>query len=437
MSLEVGVGLFVLVALVVAAFLAMAETSLNRIDRYRAQALVDEKRRGAHALLAIVDDKERFAGYLNSVLLLLLATQISTATAVAYILLNHFDGPLFILAVVIEVFIIYVWAEAMPKTWAIQHAERVALFCSPIIAGMSRYIPMRFVTRPLIWFSNVMLPGKGLRQGPFVYEQQILALADTAAKEQAIQSEEHRLIHSVIEFRTTIAREVMVPRTDMVTVADAATCGEAIELAMDKGFSRIPVHGEESDEITGTLFTKDLMRAVRDGLDYMPVSSIARPPKYIPETKKVAELMAEMQAEKTHMAIVVDEYGTVVGLVTLEDLVEEVVGEISDEYDAEELPSVEQLSETDWSIDARLPIDEVFERTGIRLPHGDWDTVGGLLINAFGGVPVRGDSIEVDTYNITVEATLGRRVTRAKVECIASPEDEFDGDNAENAESSL
>lgn len=424
MTFETAVGLLAVVLLFVAAFLAVAETSLSRIDRFRAHALAEEKRRGAIALLRIVEDSNRFSGYLNSVLLTLLAAQIAVATAVAYVLLNHLRGPLFVAIVLVEVVLVYVLAEAVPKTWAVLHTERAALMCAPIISGLSRIIPMRFITRALIGVANLILPGKGLRQGPFVYEQQILALADTAAKEQAIEREEHRLIHSVIEFGTTIAREVMVPRTDMVTIRETESADRAIELALEKGFSRIPVYGEDTDEINGIMFTKDLMRAVRDGQDHLPVSALMRPAKYIPETKRVAELLAEMQAEKTHMAVVVDEYGSIVGIVTLEDLIEEVVGEITDEYDVDQQPSIEVLSENEWRIDARMPIDEVHEKTGLRLPHGDWDTVGGLLIDAFGRVPSKGESTEFDDLRVTVEAVAGRRLVRARVERL--PVDDVD-----------
>jgi len=408
----------VVVLLFIAAFLAMAETSLSRIDRYRARALAGEGKRGSGALLGLVDSAERFAGYLNSVLLLLLATQITAASAVAYLAFRWFDTAGFILTVIGEVVIGYVLTEAMPKTWAVQHTERSALWCAPIIAGISRVFPMGTISRPLIWTTNTLLPGKGLSQGPFIYEQQILALADTAAHEQAIERHEHQLIHSVIEFASTIAREVMVPRTDMVSVPAATTASAAIDLAIANGYSRIPVYGKESDEILGTLFTKDLLRAVHDGNEGVLISTLLRPVKFIPETKRVADLMREMQKEKVHMTIVVDEYGTVVGLVTLEDLIEELVGDITDEYDIEEQPQVEQLSDHEWRIDARMHIDEVYEQLNIRLPHGDWDTVGGLLINAFGRVPKSGESTIVDEYMIVADQTSGRRVTRARVKLL-------------------
>jgi putative hemolysin len=447
-SLQTAVLLLALVLLFVSSFLAMAETSLSRIDTFRAQALADEGRRGSPALLKLLQSPEHFAGHLNSLLLLLLASQIVWATAIADLLFHFVNGPLFFIAVVIEIGVGYVIAEALPKTLAIQHTERAALLSAPIIAGLSRVLPMRLLTRPLIGFANVLAPGRGLKQGPFIYEQQILAIADSAAAEKLIERDEHELIHSVIEFGSTVAREVMIPRTDMVTVQGNATAAQAMDVAIARGFSRFPVHGEEGptsgaegtrdestgaqarrlaqrgsgDAVTGVLFTKDLMRVLRDGHRDRLVAEVQREAKYIPETKRVAELLREMQLEKNHMAIVVDEHGSVVGLITLEDLLEEVVGEITDEYDAEELPQIEKLGSLEWRVDARLPIDEVNEQLGVMLPHGDWDTLGGLLIDTFERVPARGESTELGDYRVWVEQTSGRRVTRVRIKVKPQPQ---------------
>jgi putative hemolysin len=390
-QVEVLVLVLAVALLFVAAFLAMAETSLSRIEPFRAHGLAEEGRRGSAALVHLVESPERFAGYLNGVLLLLLATQVTASTAIAYLLLQLVSGPVFFGAVVAEILVGYVLAEAMPKTFAVQHSERAALLVAPLMRGITRIVPMRGITRGLIWVTNVLVPGKGLKQGPFVYEQQILALADSAVAEKAIEGEERALIHSVIEFGTTVAREVMVPRTDMVSVGRDWKAHEAMEIVIARGFSRLPVYGADTNDIVGMLFAKDLMRAVRDNESGALVSDLMRDAKFIPETKRVAELLREMQREKTHMAIVVDEYGSVVGIVTLEDLVEEVVGEITDEYDAEELPQIEHIADDQWIVDARMSIDEVSDKLGVVLPDGDWDTVGGMLIDVFERVPSRNE----------------------------------------------
>jgi putative hemolysin len=393
----------------------MAETSLSRIDGFRAQALAEEGRRGSAALAKLLHSPDHFSGHLNSLLLLHLAAQIVWTTSLTYLFLQYTDNWLVLLLVVLEIGVGYVVAEALPRTLAVQHPERMALFCAPLIAGISRFVPMRVITQPLIGLANVLAPGKGLKEGPFIYEQQILAIADSAAKEKLIERDEHELIHSVIEFGTTVAREVMVPRTDMVTLHASATVNEALDVALAKGFSRFPVHGDENDSVTGLVFTKDLMRALRDGNSDRHVGEMQRDAKYIPETKRVAELLREMQLEKSHMAIVVDEHGSVVGLVTLEDLLEEVVGEIVDEYDVDELPRVEHMGPREWRVDARMPIDELNDELELDFPHGDWDTLGGLLIDTFERVPNRGESIDIGSYRAWVEQTSGRRVTRVRI----------------------
>lgn len=411
----------------------MAETSLSRIDSYRAQALADENRRGSAALAKLLVSPEHFSGHLNSLLLLRLASQIVWITSLTYLFLEYIGGWWVLLAVLIEIGIGYVIAEALPKTLAVQHPERIALSSAPVIASLSRVVPMRVITQPLIGLANVLAPGKGLKQGPFIYEQQILAIADSAAAEKLIERDEHELIHSVIEFGSTVAREVMIPRTDMVTLHASLTANEAMDIALEKGFSRFPVHGDENDSVTGMLFTKDVMRALRHGDGERHVGEMQREAKYIPETKRVAELLREMQLEKVHMAIVVDEHGSVVGLITLEDLLEEVVGEIADEYDIEELPQVEKIDENEWRIDARMPIGEVNEDLGLCLPYGDWDTLGGLLIDTFERVPGRGESTVIDGYRVWVEQTSGRRITRVRIKVLPSPV-EVDGGTQKDQE---
>lgn len=399
----------------------MAETSLSRIDAFRAQALGEEGRRGSAALANLLKSPEHFSGHLNSLLLLRLASQIVWTTSLTYLFFEYIGDYWVLFAIVAEIGVGYVIAEALPKTLAVQHPERIALFSAPIIANLSRVIPMRIITQPLIVVANVLAPGKGLKQGPFIYEQQILAIADSAAAEKLIERDEHELIHSVIEFGTTVAREVMIPRTDMVTLHASATANDAIDVALAKGFSRFPVHGDENDSVTGVVFTKDLMRALRDGNGERYVGEMQRDAKYIPETKRVAELLREMQVEKSHMAIVVDEHGSVVGLITLEDLLEEVVGEITDEYDVDELPRVETLGVSEWRVDARMPIDELNDELQLDFPHGDWDTLGGLLIDTFERVPNRGESIEIGLYRAWVEQTSGRRVTRVRIKVMPQP----------------
>src|SRR4029077_16970474 len=207
-----------------------------------------------------------------------------------------------------EVCVIFVIAEAAPKTWAVQHGERAALLTARPVAALVRFWPLRVLSRGLIGMANVIIPGKGLKEGPFVSEEELLAMADVAEQEDVIEREERALIHSIIEFGDTVVREVMVPRPDMVTVAAGTSVRDVLEIAMAAGYSRIPAYEQNIDDIGGIVFVKDLFRARDDAAD-RPVREFMRSPHFVPESKRVSELMREMQAEKFHMAIVVDEYG--------------------------------------------------------------------------------------------------------------------------------
>jgi magnesium and cobalt exporter, CNNM family len=401
----------VVIFIILSAFLALAETGLTRMNRVKAMALIEQGHRGATALLRLMEHPERA---LNPVLFLLLLCNTVAATLVGVVAAHTF-GPLGVaIATAFEVIVIFVVAEAMPKTWAVQNSERAALIAAPFVSALVRIPPIRWISSGLIAVSNFILPGKGIKQGPYVSEQELLAMADAAAQQDVIEREERTLIHSIIDFGDTVVREVMVPRTDMVAVESTAKIADVIEIAITAGFSRIPVYGQGIDDIVGVVFTKDLMKAEREGRTEQPVSTIMREARFVPETKRVSELMREMQAKKSHQAIVVDEYGGTAGLVTLEDLIEELVGEIEDEYDVAE-PPVERLPDGDVRVSSRMPIDEVNELLGAELPEGDWDTVGGLVYSLLGHVPSEGEAVESDGHRLTAERVQGRRIGRVRI----------------------
>jgi CBS domain containing-hemolysin-like protein len=239
-------------------------------------------------------------------------------------------------------------------------------------------------------------------------------MADVALEDDAIEGHERELIHSIIEFGDTVVREVMVPRPDMRTLEGDIPVSEALGVAIEAGLSRMPVYAGNVDDIVGVAHTKDLIRAERDGHGAEPVRDFVRPAHFVPETKRVARLMREMQDRQYHLAIVVDEYGGTAGVVTLEDLIEELVGEIVDEYDVEE-PPVVPLDNGAFSVSARLAVDEVGELVEAHLPDGDWDTVGGLLFNVLGRVPVEGESVEVDGLTLVAERVEGNRIGRIRI----------------------
>jgi putative hemolysin len=419
----------IVVMLLALVFLALAETALTRMTRTRAQALIEEGRPGARRLQRLVEHPERF---LNVVLLVVLVCATVQATLTGIVAADLFGGVGVAIGTFINVVVVFVLAEAAPKTWAIEHPDKAALISAPPIAALSRFWPLRMLSRGLIGLTNVILPGKGLKEGPFVSEEELLAIVGAAADEDVIEQEERELISQIIEFGDTIVREVMVPRPDMITVDSDFRNADVMEVVLLNGRSRVPVCGEGIDDIVGIVYALDLMRAERDGRDADLVTVFLREARFVPETKRIAALLPEMQAEQFHMAIVVDEYGGTAGLVTMEDLIEELVGEIADEFDREE-PATEAQPDGSVNVQAKLPVDEVNELLDAELPEGDWDTIGGLMFHLLGHVPEEGESADVADHRLWAERVQGRRIEIVRiarvVERAVEPDDETGGDD--------
>ncbi len=404
--------LFLLVMLIL---LAVAETAINRITLPKAEALHHElATKSSGALLELVREPERF---INPVLVTVTALQTGQTFLVSLLVARLTDGwvgPL--IAFVVNVIVLFVVAESMPKTWAVLRSERAALLSARPTRWLARFRPLRFVAQGLIGITNVLLPGKGLKQGPFVSERELLGIVHAAAQDEVIEHEERELIESIIEFGDTVAREVMVPRPDIVFLRDDENVAFALDKAIQHGFSRLPVlsSSEDEDDVVGVAYTKDLVRAEREGGAEMKVGDITRPVRYIPETKPLPTLMREMQADKSHMAVVVDEYGGISGLVTLEDVLEELVGEIVDEYDREDT-DVERLPDGSYLIDGGMSIDEVNQLSGADLPDEDWDTVAGFVFGSLGHVPRTGEAVDFDGWRFAADLVDGRRIRRVRV----------------------
>lgn len=398
-----------LVLVVVAAILAVAETAITRTSRARAAALVDQERRGAERVQRIVENLERD---LNAVYLTVNVVQV-VQSALVGVLAGRLFGALGVaIGIVLNVVVLFTVAEAAPKTWALQHPDRAALMTAPLVEWIG--IVMRWPARGLIGVANVLLPGKGLRRGPFVTEEEILALAEEAAEAAVIDESERELIESIIDFGDTVAREVMVPRPDIVAVERSASVSEAVDLAIEQGFTRLPIYGEGADDIVGVVNVKDAVRTERAGRGAAKVAEIMHVPYFVPETKAAADLLAEMQSGSVHIAIIVDEYGGTAGLVTLEDLLEELVGEIYDEFDIDTHP-VQKLPGGQVLLDAGLNVGDLNEELDLSLPEEGWDTLGGLVFSMLGRVPVQGDVVEVDGVRLRVQRVDGRRITRVRL----------------------
>jgi CBS domain containing-hemolysin-like protein len=309
--------------------------------------------------------------------------------------------------------VLFVFAEVTPKTFAIQQTDRVALTLAPIVAALGRLVGP--VAKFLVTFANVLMPGKGLPEGPFITEQELRASAEVAQEEGQIEEGEVELIHSIFEFGDTIVREVMVPRPDIVAVEDDKALRDVQAIVLSHGYSRVPVFREDLDDVVGIVYAKDVLKALHQGKHDAPLADVVREARYVPETKKVAELLREMQKDKFHIALVTDEYGSLTGLVTLEDLLEELVGEIADEYDREE-PEMVEVEEGRYRVSGKVSVDDVNEMLDVELPDEEWDTVAGLVLDLFGRIPKEGERVPFQGLAFTAEEVQGRRIAKVLIE---------------------
>ncbi|NGN65820.1 HlyC/CorC family transporter [Streptomyces sp. A7024] len=407
------------ILLVVVAWLAAcAEAGLARTTRITAEEAVRAGRRGSAKLLAVASDPVR---YLNVALLVRVACEMAAGVVVTYVCLERFSATWEALTVAIGVMVLvsYVAVGVSPRTIGRQHPEGTATAAAYVLLPLARV--MGPIPRLLILLGNALTPGRGFRYGPFASEQELRAMVDLAQKESLIEDEERRMVHSVFELGDTLVREVMVPRTDVVTIERYKTIRQALTLALRSGFSRIPVTGENEDDVVGMVYLKDLARKTHINRDSEtePVSTAMRPASFVPDTKNAGDMLREMQQQRNHVAVVIDEYGGTAGIVTIEDILEEIVGEITDEYDRE-LPPVERLGDDRYRVTARLDIGDLGDLYGLELDDEDVETVGGLLAKSLGRVPIAGATGEVDVSHdgadpelralrLTAESPAGRR----------------------------
>jgi magnesium and cobalt exporter, CNNM family len=407
----------VIVAIIGTGFFAASEIAITRMNRVRALRLREEGRRGAGALVRIVENP---APYLNVILFLTLLFTIGGSTVATSFAVRHFHRVGEIIATILMTLLLFVFAEVTPKTFAIQRTDRVALFVAPAIAFLGRLLGP--FAKALLRLANILMPGKGLKEGPYITEQELLASAAVASEEGVIEEDEKELIHSIFEFGDTIVREVMVPRPDVIAIEDTATLHDVQALVLEHGYSRIPVFHEDLDDVVGVVFAKDVLKAMHQGDGERALTDICRPARFVPESKRVADLLREMQQEKFHQALVTDEYGSVTGIVSLEDLLEELVGEITDEYDTE-TPDVVEVGDGTYRVSGKTSIDDVNELLGAELPDEEWDTVAGLVLDLFGRIPLNGEETAFQGLRFTVEEVRGRRVATVLITREPEPAD--------------
>ncbi len=413
----------ILVLLVFLIFLAIAEMGLSRMTRPKAAALAERRPKQGKALVDLIEEPEK---WINPLLLTVNVSQTVQATLTGVVTARAF-GPLGIaVGVTLNVIVFFVLAEAVPKTYAVIHSERAALVSARGIRALVAFPPLKLVSRGLIKLTNVIVKGKGLEDGPFVKEQEFLGVVEVAAQEEVIEKHERELIESVIEFGDTVAREIMVPQPDMVTVLQTATVDEVIGVSIAHGFSRMPVIDDE-DDVVGVAFMKDLVRIDRLGRGAESVTEHMRDVVVVPENKPVSKLMREMQTNKFHLAVVADEYGSITGMITLEDCLEELVGEIVDEYDREEI-EISVLANGDLVILGSTSVSDVNERLSTHIPDEEWDSVGGFLFGTLEHVPTVGEFVDFEGWRFRVSELKGRRIQKIRVSLIEVPSDDPDGD---------
>jgi putative hemolysin len=396
-------------------WLALVETAFTRMSRVRALALEEDGHRGASRLARMLEHPERT---LNVVYLLALFCQLTIGSLVGFVLSRAVGAWGFVIGIVLQFIVFFVIGEVAPKTYALQHTDGAALRNARLLAFLTSFSPLRLASRGLIGAANLIIPGRQRKEGPFVSEEEIRTMADVAADEEAIERDERKLIHSIFEFGDMVAREAMTPRPDMVTIAADDTIENGINRAIGAGFSRLPAYEESTDNIVGIVFLKDLVSLARASKRDEPIRTAMREAVFVPEQKRVAELLREMQTKQFHMAIVIDEYGGTSGLVTLEDLLEEIVGDITDEYDMEE-PSVEHLPGGALRVPGGTSIDDVSDELGVELPDAEWDTVGGLVFNLLGHVPEEGESVRFQGLEFRTERVKGRRIVSVQIRRVA------------------
>ena len=385
---------------------AAIDAAVSTVSIARVQELVREERPGAGALFKVMSERPR---YINLVVLLRTTCEITATVLLVVFLYDNFglDWALFGAAVAM-VLISFVVIGVGPRTLGRQHAYTIALATALPLQVIS--VLLKPIPRLLVLLGNAITPGRGMRNGPFASEIELREVVDLAQQRGVVAADERRMIESVFELGDTPAREVMVPRTEMIWIESDKTAAQATTLAVRSGHSRIPVIGENVDDIVGVVYLKDLVQQTflsADGGINTKVSEVMRPAVFVPDSKPLDALLREMQRDRNHMALLVDEYGAIAGLASIEDVLEEIVGEIADEYDHAETAPIEDLGDKRFRVSARLPIEDVGELYDLEFDDDlDVDTVGGLLALELGRVPLPG--AEVVSHGLRLHAEGGR-----------------------------
>lgn len=407
--------ILLVIMLILCALASATETALTSVSRIKLRNLAEEGDQKAAEIQRLLANPNVFLSTIlvvNSV-----ATIVASSMATVLALrLSETWGEL--ISSVLLSLVVLIFCEITPKTAAVQNPLRFARSMIGLVRATA------WILRPVLWALSGttrglvrLMGGQSVRHGPFVTEEELRLLVTVGEEEGVLEEAETEMIHSIFEFADTPVREVMIPRIDIVALENNATVEQAVDLALQGGFSRIPVYEETIENITGVLYTKDMLKQLREGHNTQPIRDLVRPAYFVPETKKLDDLLLEIRQKRVHIVIVIDEYGSVSGLVTIEDLVEEIVGDIKDEYDPEET-LYERVNDHEYIFSAKVSIDEFNDLMGTKLENEDYDTLGGFLYAQLDKIPVAGDTITFEHHRFTVLSTRGRRIVRVRVELL-------------------
>lgn len=408
--------IIIALSLIAIAILSSSESSFIAVNKIRIRHLLEKGDSRAKAVQKILDEHDRFfsAVILSGNLFTVLATSIGTAMA-----LKYFGDNGIIIATVIMTFLTVVFGELAPKTFAVTHSEKVSLLLAMPIAF---YIKL---TSPLVWIFTVssnfiikMFGGKEKAVSPFVTEEEIKTMISIGEEEGTLEEEKKEMLHKVFEFGDKVVTEAMVPRTEIVSIPEESTVGDALKLVSEEGYSRYPVIKESIDNVTGILYVKDILIKMAEGKIQkdLPITELVREAYYIPENKMATELLDEMQKNKFQIAIVMDEYGGTAGLITLEDIIEEIVGGLQDEFEAMETEKeVEIIDERTFIVSGQTGLDEVNELAGVELTSEDFHTIGGFIFGLFRRLPKIGEQVRYHNLRFLILEMEDKKISKAKI----------------------
>jgi putative hemolysin len=403
----------IVAGLVIAAFAAAAETSLTSVSRIRMRSLAEDGNKRARTVTRLHADPN---GYLSTILTLNTVAVIVVSTATALLIGSYLRSVPQAVGTIVLSIIVLIFCEIAPKSLALRFNERVAL----ALAG-----PVQFLTRllrPLVGGLSALsrlivraaTRGHSVR-GPFVTEEELKLLLYVGEQEGIVEQEEREMIHGILEMTDKTVREVMVPRVDVVAAESTDSIADVIKVIIEYGYSRIPIYEDNIDNIVGVVYAKDLLRHGVVGDDQRPLKAVAREPYYTPEAKHVGELLRDMKERKIHIAVVVDEHGGTAGIVTFEDLIEEIVGPIRDEYDMREVEELQIVSDHEVVVSARFPVDDLKEALDLQVPEVEADTVGGLVYEQLGEIPKVGATIQLGNATLTVESIRRQGIQTVRI----------------------